>query len=738
VFELYSGYEAITDACRQALAGNSVKRTVKFEGVVFDVWYQPTYDETGSVDGVLGVAVTVTDRAHLEDELRANDRALRELHTRASRSDITLEERIRTLLEIGRDRLDLSYGFLTRIEDGTQHIVEAVGRHEDLQAGASAPLSEAYCRRTIEAAGLLGVRNAPAEGWEGDPAYERFQLNCYIGGKVLVNGELYGTVCFADSEARDRTFTEFEESLVELLVQWFAYELERDQREERLHEINDELETVLDTSPVAIIELAADGTVRQWNQAAAEMFQLSATEAIGSDIRIVPEERRPEFQSLLSRVMNGETIREYETTRQRSNGSQRVVSLNVEPTVNADGDPTGAIAAVTDITNRKRRQRRTDALRAATQDLVEADDEQTVGEIALQTAREALGFPVCAMWLYDETDDVLRPVAESDEAVELVGQAPTVERGEGLFWRAFLTGETVSATDLRSERALFNPETEFESEIIVPIADHGVLAVSAPATNAFEQEDINVLETLAGSLTAALNSVVDKQRLRTRDRELQRQNAQLEEFADVIAHDIRGPLTAARGFFELAMETQDLAHFQQVEEAHARMERLIDDLLTMARHGRSIDEREPVDLAALAKRIWPDVHDEATLELREPLPELTADIQRLEEVFSNLFRNAVDHAGAGVTVRVGPLDDGGFYIEDDGPGVPIEKHKHIFDYGYTTKSRGTGIGLAIVREIVAAHGWHISIAEGSDGGARFEIAIEQESEVRNQTVSSGS
>ena len=723
IFEAYSGYEEITDACRRALDGEPVKRTVEFEGVVFDAWYQPTYDETGAVDGVLGVAVTVTDRARLESELRANDRALRDLHTRASRSDLTLEERIQTMLDIGRDRLDLPYGFLTRIEDGTQHIVEAVGAHEELQAGASAPLSQAYCRRTIETEGLLGVNNAQAEGWEGDPAYERFRLNCYIGGKVIVDGTLYGTVCFADSAVRNRSFSEFERSLVELLVQWFAYELERDQREAQLHESNDKLEAVLDTSPVAIIQLDEQGTVQQWNQAAAEMFQVPASEAIGSHIEIVPEERRPEFQALLDRVMDGEAVREYETTRKRADGSERTVLLNIEPTVDVDGEPTGAIAAVTDITDQKRRQRRADALRAATQDLVEVDDEQTVGEIALRTARKALGFPVCAMWLYDEDEAVLRPLAQSEAAVEMVGDAPTVERGTGLFWRAFLTGETVSVADLGEAEGVLNPETEFGSEIIVPVAEHGVLAVSASAADAFDEKDVNVLETLAGSLTAALNSVADKQRLQARDRELRRQNEQLEEFADVIAHDLRGPLTAARGFFEIALETGDSDHFQQVENAHARMERLIDDLLTMARQGQSIGEREPVDIGALAQRIWSDVHGDATLEVREPLPELPGDVSRLEEVFSNLFRNAVDHVGPGVTVRVGRLADGGFYIEDDGPGIPVERRAHVFDYGYTTSVRGTGIGLAVVKEIVSAHGWKLSVTEGSDGGARFEISI---------------
>ncbi|AZQ15112.1 PAS domain S-box protein [Halorubrum sp. PV6] len=722
IFEVYGDYEVITDACRQALNGEAVRRTVDFEGFVFDAWYQPTYDETGAVDGVLGVAVTVTDRARLEADLMANNRALQDLHTRAARSDLTLSERIETMLDIGRERLDLPYGFLTRIDDGTQHIVESVGSHDELQAGASAPLSQAYCRRTIDTEGLLGVQDAVADGWEGDPAYERFNLNCYIGGKLQVDGELYGTVCFADSVARDRSFSEFERSLVELLVQWLGYELQRDQRESRLRELNDELETVLDTSPVAIVQLDEEATILQWNQCAAELFNIPAAGAVGSHIHTIPKEQRPEFQTLLGRVMDGEVIRDYETTQRGADGSQRVLSLNLESTVDDDGDPTGAIVAVTDITSRKRRHQRTDALRAATQDLVGADEQETVGKIALRTARDALEFPICAVWLYDETADVLSPVAQSEAAVELVGDAPTIDRGEGLFWRAFLTGQTVVVNDVQSEDGIFNPETDIGSEIIVPMGDHGVLAVASAGTQSFGTEDSNILETLAGSLTAALNSVADKERLRQRDRELQRQNEQLDEFADVIAHDLRGPLTAARGFFEIALETSDPDHFKRVEEAHARMELLIDDLLTMARQGRSIGDRMPVDLVALARRIWADVHDEATLKITEPLPDLTGDVARLEEVFSNLFRNAVDHVGPNVTVRVGPLDDGGFYVEDDGPGIPVEKRDHIFDYGYTTNLRGTGIGLAVVEEIIIAHGWTISVTDGSDGGARFEIS----------------
>lgn len=71
-------------------------------------------------------------------------------------------------------------------------------------------------------------------------------------------------------------------------------------------------------------------------------------------------------------------------------------------------------------------------------------------------------------------------------------------------------------------------------------------------------------------------------------------------------------------------------------------------------------------------------------------------------------------------VRVGPLDDG-FYVEDDGPGIPAEKRTEIFDWKYTTKAEGSGIGLKSVEQIVNAHDWEIGAGESEKGGARFEV-----------------
>jgi signal transduction histidine kinase len=78
----------------------------------------------------------------------------------------------------------------------------------------------------------------------------------------------------------------------------------------------------------------------------------------------------------------------------------------------------------------------------------------------------------------------------------------------------------------------------------------------------------------------------------------------------------------------------------------------------------------------------------------------------------------VEHTG--VTVTVGACD-GGFYVADNGVGIPRDDREHVFETGYSTSNEGTGFGLSIVQEIANAHGWDVGVAGSADGGARFEI-----------------
>jgi PAS domain S-box-containing protein len=214
---------------------------------------------------------------------------------------------------------------------------------------------------------------------------------------------------------------------------------------------------------------------------------------------------------------------------------------------------------------------------------------------------------------------------------------------------------------------------------------------------------------------------------------LEQSNEKLEQFASVVSHDLRNPLNAAQLRFDLVRDDVSGEDAEAVEENLDRMETMIEDLLTLARSGQTVEDPEPVPLADAARTAWSHA-DLEDCELTSSIPEgvtVQADHDRLLHVFENLFRNAADHNDPPVTIRVGTLDipgtdetDGdlpGFFVEDDGAGIPESERAEVFEHGYTTNTDGTGFGLSIVSEIVEAHGWTVSVDESVSGGARFEV-----------------
>ncbi len=182
-----------------------------------------------------------TDRPQKEETV-SDDEALRRMYRVTSDYDRPFKQKVQELLDLGREYLGVQAGFLTEISDGTQLIVEASGDHELLQPGNSCPLSKAYCRKTIDQEDALTVQHAALEGWEDDAAYEEFGLESYIGAKVIVEGEVYGTFCFAGDEPREEPFTEQEETFVELMAEWVSYELFQKRATERIEQQRDQLE----------------------------------------------------------------------------------------------------------------------------------------------------------------------------------------------------------------------------------------------------------------------------------------------------------------------------------------------------------------------------------------------------------------------------------------------------------------------------------------------------------------
>ncbi|PCR91183.1 histidine kinase N-terminal 7TM domain-containing protein [Natrinema ejinorense] len=210
-----------------------------------------------------------------------------------------------------------------------------------------------------------------------------------------------------------------------------------------------------------------------------------------------------------------------------------------------------------------------------------------------------------------------------------------------------------------------------------------------------------------------------------REREIRRKNDQLEEFAGVVSHDLRNPLTIAQGYLEAARDAVDCEYHDDIEFAHDRIETIIGDVLVLAREGQAIGETERVDVEQAVEQAWTHVDTgEASLTVVSDRP-IVADEDRFLQLLENLFRNAIEHGGSDVNVRVETVADG-FFVEDDGPGIPADDRRDVLKYGYTKTEAGTGFGLAIVSRIAEGHGWSIRVTEGTDGGARFEFVTDSQ------------
>jgi len=224
-----------------------------------------------------------------------------------------------------------------------------------------------------------------------------------------------------------------------------------------------------------------------------------------------------------------------------------------------------------------------------------------------------------------------------------------------------------------------------------------------------------------GSVTHWVGFQEDITEFKEREEALERQNDRLDSFASIVSHDLRNPLNVAQGRVELAREMSDDAeNLDAALDALGRMESIVERTLALAREGHTVGDPEHVDLAAVADDSWSTVDTgSATLSV-ETDREVLADPDRLRNLFENLMRNAVDHVGEDVSIRVGDLPDG-FFVEDDGPGVDPSVADSLFEPGESGTAGNTGFGLAIVEEIATAHGWSVAATSGRDGGARFEV-----------------
>ncbi|WP_058997031.1 PAS domain S-box protein [Haloarcula sp. CBA1127] len=441
----------------------------------------------------------------------------------------------------------------------------------------------------------------------------------------------------------------------------------------------------IDEAPVGVVITdpgQTDNPLIYANDHYRDLTGYSLPELLGKNCRMLQGENTdPESVATMRDAIDAEERVTVELRNYRKDGTEFWNRIRIAP-VRDDGTVVNYVGFQQDITERKRREKRLEetssrleALFENSPDMIDVlDADGTICDVNQR---------FCAELGYDESEVLGRSIWEFD----LLFDAEDVQTQ--------LSGFSVD------ERRKFEGLYERRDGSTMPVEVH-LLRLSLDGDDRFLAISRDITER------------------KEREQELEQQNEQLEQFASVVSHDLRNPLTVARGQLELLREESDSEHIDAIDGAHQRMDTLIDDLLTLARDGASPASPVVVDLEPFVQTCWQNVDTKAASLRTDIARPIRADESRLRQLFENLVRNAIEHGGDDVTVIVGELADG-FYVADDGHGIPVADHGDVFDAGYSTAVEGTGFGLSIVKQVADAHGWTVRIESGTDGGARFEF-----------------
>lgn len=467
---------------------------------------------------------------------------------------------------------------------------------------------------------------------------------------------------------------------------------ERKERERELERQNTRLQALFEHFPeptASYTYRSSTPQVTDVNEAFVDTFGYEEGTALGKNIDelVVPPDRREEAQRIDDRVRAGELIDE-DLRRQTADGFGEFRFRNIRLPEDEDIDGYGVYQDITAYKNRERELERQNELFRKAQDLA------SVGA-----------------WEYDTTTDELTWSAQVYEIYGL-SQEMKVTLEEALD---FYHPDDRPAIRDRLRAAIEDGE-QYDIEVRIIASDEELRWVRTRGDPQVE----------GGSVVRVRGTIQDITDLKKREADLQRERDRLDEFAGIVTHDLRNPLNVVEGRLELAREESDSEHLEQIDTAIGRINRIIDDMLWLAREGRDIGSTEPVEIRSAVESAWnlvADNTDGAELQYvadTNELPTIRADRDRMRQLLENLLQNAVEHGGNDVTITVGALDNG-FYIEDDGPGIPEDRRNNVFDTGYSTSEDGTGLGLIIVKQVAQGHSWDVRVTDGSEGGARFEI-----------------
>ncbi len=545
----------------------------------------------------------------------------------------------------------------------------------------------------------------------------------------------------------------------------------RRRSEQALRESEERYRQAVENSPNPIFSVDEQGLICAWNRACEQVFQYPAEEFVGQPYHqllwdIADRER---LDTLLAKVWQlDRAVRGQEITYRRQNGERSVTLSRLYPVRDPAGQVRECVFANTDITKRRqaeeeliRRNRELALLNRAGRVFTSMLDLDEVLIAILEEVRHLLDVVAGSVWLLEQPGGGLicrQSIGPNHELVRGWYLPPhegiagwSIEQNEGVIVPDALVDERYFPT-LDQLTGL-----ELRSILTVPLRSKGdaigVIQVVDTKIDSFQPQDLRLLESLAATAAIAIENArmytTEQERVTALNRALEQQRELTklkDQFVQNVSHELRTPLSLIRGFSEL-LESGSLGELQPKQRnpifiiaRRARMlSNVVEDLTAILAAERREQEYEPVDLAPLIRELSVGFQlaaqqSEITLVVHvvNNLPWILGHPEHLQRMYDNLIGNALKFTPAGgeVTVQLSLQDTELLLaVSDTGIGIPEEELERIFERFYqvdgsmTRRYGGSGLGLALVKEIVEAHQGKVAVQSVLGEGSTFLVTL---------------
>ena len=668
--------------------------------------------------GIVCVVRDITEQKQQEDRLETLHSVTREFFAAENPDEITAE-----MVSVADEMLGYPLTAVWRYDDGADRLVPWQ---------ASKPARKFAAQAGFDELPTLESGSAEMKIFHGDEAVlvndyqtlEHRQVSDIPLGPVLfVPLGDHGLVSLGapDPEVIDMS----DRFLAEILVSNATAAIDRVEREQELANREQRLRTIVENMPVVLFAINQDRKLTLQVGKGLEEVGVEQNQMVGATV----DEMFGDSPAILDAIDQGLDGDSVDVTVDLWGRTYQVWYQPIEEA----GDVTTVIGVAMDVTEQQKRERGIQALHDATREMMQETDPETICQIAVDTAQNALELPTSAIWLRPDDNPRLEPFVWSTQAGEHFDELPVFEPRTSISWRVYEEGNPRVYDDVRDADDRHNPQTEMRSELIVPMGEYGVLSSGSTDPGLFEETDVVLAQLLAANTRAALERA-------EREDDLQRQTDQMEFFNSILRHDVLNGMTVIKGRAEFLT---DELEGEQLRDA----ETIIDwsnDIVTIIQRVRTVLETlagagdpqlEPTDLSAALRSEVDRVratYPEVTFETDIPDHVTVQANELLGEVLGNVITNAVDHNetdGLRISVTVDGHDETDdnvtVRIADNGRGIPDDIKEAIFRREETghAKSTGSGFGLFFVDSMVTEYGGDVTVEDNEPRGAEFVIEL---------------